>query len=549
MPDKNLSSKYLDAINKAGSADELYDILAAVVEENSAIDGYLVTTINSDMMHLDCVRHRLPASQAGDVGAFEQFSYPAAENEPVIMSTEKGEPEIISMEHSREYSATVQMYFELFEIKKLVCLPIIFGKRKLGGLQLIFCQENQEITDITEDLASVLEPFAKLLSKYVKEIEVADDSQFGFLHGGLQKIIDFVNSTSHIGNINRVYETVLMEFMKIFPFDIGFLLMPEGEYLNLVRHAIVHQDFSGIYRDIEANRDLFSFGHDFAEGVASVSYLQNKPYYDDSVDESRFFPMSETDVKIRKLLSGSESMILLPLKSSSGMLGVLWFWSLNRRSRMSEQAVSGAVKLSEVIGTVLENARYVRELENKQDKATCQVEGLEQKLEKIVTLVRLDELTGLFNIVYFKEELERRVDEYKRCQGEQFLSLVMLDIDNFNRLNEEHGQQTGDLIIADVARRVARISRGMDIPCRYGGQEFAAILPRCPIKGATIFAERLRSNIANEPIETQSELFQVTVSCGCTEYIPGEDVSFFVNRAEEALRQAKAEGRNLVRVR
>jgi diguanylate cyclase len=155
-------------------------------------------------------------------------------------------------------------------------------------------------------------------------------------------------------------------------------------------------------------------------------------------------------------------------------------------------------------------------------------------------------MTGLYNIEFFYEELDRRINEYQRCKGEQFLSVVIFDIDHFAQFSLDHGVPTANLIICDVARRLNKIARKMDIPFRYAGSSFVAILPKCRLSGAVIFADRVRLNVAGEPIETESELFQVTISCGCAEFVPGESAANLIARTESALNRARAQGCNVV---
>jgi diguanylate cyclase (GGDEF)-like protein len=136
--------------------------------------------------------------------------------------------------------------------------------------------------------------------------------------------------------------------------------------------------------------------------------------------------------------------------------------------------------------------------------------------------------------------------------GKQF-SVLLFDIDHFKSINDRFGHLVGDQILMDFARCVKNELRGMDTINatdhklafgRYGGEEFIAVLPYTGIQGAKVCADRMREIIANQPF---IEDFRVTVSVGVAEYQLGETVPQLLTRADQALYQAKRDGRNLVR--
>ncbi len=152
-------------------------------------------------------------------------------------------------------------------------------------------------------------------------------------------------------------------------------------------------------------------------------------------------------------------------------------------------------------------------------------------------MVLTDALTGISNHRYFWERLESelsRAERYKRP-----LSLLFCDIDNFKRYNDEHGHQVGDQVLRNVANVLDRTRRTMDTVARYGGEEFAVILPECPRSVAADIARRLLGSVAQET--------GIHLSGGVACF-PEDATSStqLVERADQALRQAKASGKNQV---
>ena len=105
-----------------------------------------------------------------------------------------------------------------------------------------------------------------------------------------------------------------------------------------------------------------------------------------------------------------------------------------------------------------------------------------------------DELTGLYNLRHFHETLDSEIERSRRFGTD--VGLVMLDIDDFKRVNDTYGHQQGDLVLIEVGRVLRKLSRDIDEPARYGGEEMAVILPQTDVAGAELLAERMRAAMA-----------------------------------------------------
>ncbi len=157
-----------------------------------------------------------------------------------------------------------------------------------------------------------------------------------------------------------------------------------------------------------------------------------------------------------------------------------------------------------------------------------------------------DELTNLYNYRHFSAQLNREIERHERYGGA--LSLLFFDIDHFKKFNDEHGHVTGDSILHDMGKLILDSCRKVDIPCRYGGEEFAVILPGTGLEGANIFAERLRVTIEKNHFSGNEAPCFVTCSFGVSECCSGENSLDFVQRVDRGLYVSKEEGRNKVTV-
>lgn len=170
-----------------------------------------------------------------------------------------------------------------------------------------------------------------------------------------------------------------------------------------------------------------------------------------------------------------------------------------------------------------------------------------QLYEEVRRLAITDSLTKLRNRRFFDELLEIEVQESKRYAGN--LSLIFMDVDDFKRCNDLYGHAAGDRVLEQLAGTLSRIVRQSDVPCRWGGEEFAVLLPRTNKPGGMLLAERLRHAVAEQPmrLDELGRECHVTVTIGMATY-PDDAVSgrALVSAADAALLLGKASGKNRV---
>jgi len=182
---------------------------------------------------------------------------------------------------------------------------------------------------------------------------------------------------------------------------------------------------------------------------------------------------------------------------------------------------------------------YLSNITTNMDSAT--IVG-EVDIAEIVGLSMRDGLTGLFNHTYFYQQIDMEVRRYVRYGTA--VSLVLIDIDDFKKVNDIFGHQEGDRILAAMGRNLASVARDSDICCRYGGEEFAVILPLTDVHVAGVIADRLRTKLV-EFLPDGCTMVTVSigvVSCGEKTRTSRE----LVKKADAALYQAKRNGKNRV---
>jgi diguanylate cyclase (GGDEF)-like protein len=167
--------------------------------------------------------------------------------------------------------------------------------------------------------------------------------------------------------------------------------------------------------------------------------------------------------------------------------------------------------------------------------------------ERASELSLTDPLTGVYNRRALNRMLRVRLAESTRYSIP--VSCVMLDIDHFKRVNDTYGHTTGDRVLREVSSLTLSLFREEDALIRYGGEEFLVILFHCPRKGASAFAERLRTSVADHTFDRDHEPLKITLSAGIATYPEDGDiegVEGMIAVADRRLYEAKRTGRNRV---
>jgi diguanylate cyclase (GGDEF)-like protein len=171
-----------------------------------------------------------------------------------------------------------------------------------------------------------------------------------------------------------------------------------------------------------------------------------------------------------------------------------------------------------------------------------------QHLERAKRRALIDELTGTYNRRFLEEALAKLVVPDDRRRG-QVLSLMVIDLDHFKKVNDTYGHQVGDMVLKTVAQTLHKTLKESDVLARYGGEEFVVVLPRTDTAGAIVVAERLRIAVAGLSLRKLAPVApeRVTISIGVASCpVHATTVAELIHAADEALYTSKSQGRNRV---
>ncbi|MBN1152791.1 MAG: diguanylate cyclase [Dehalococcoidia bacterium] len=303
-------------------------------------------------------------------------------------------------------------------------------------------------------------------------------------------------------DMQETFNGFARELKNVIPLDFAAVALVDGERVKL----------SAIYGTVVAT-DLASMPHAL-QGTATewVMKQRHRIYQPDLQASAMFWPDSHY------LREGIRSLVHVPLLARDQVIGTLMVASHDPQAYV-EDHLQLLEQVARQIATPIENSMLYLRAEQRS---------------------RVDELTSLFNRRHFEERLKEEVSRHSRHDG--VFTLLMIDLDSFKAYNDMYGHPSGDALLKLVAQLVSGAVRDSDQAFRYGGDEFAAILPRTSPEDAYIVAERVRLRVAKEMESRQSG---VTCSIGLASYpadgvMPGE----LVTTADTALYYAKNTGGN-----
>jgi len=315
----------------------------------------------------------------------------------------------------------------------------------------------------------------------------------------------------------------------------GRWLCPSPEEKNMKTSILVIDD-SRVARqqviDILQQNTLFQYFYEAGDGIEGFKIAINQPV--DLIICDVEMPGMD-GFKFLRMLESREELQDVPVIMVTGREDT------EAKVRGLEQGASDYVTKPFDPAELLARVKVQLKIKSLQDK-------LKRSNQMLLELSITDPLTGLHNRRAMMESLQKEV--HRTARKKTPLSLVMLDIDHFKKINDTYGHQNGDAVLKAIGAELTAQLRQYDIAARFGGEEFVLILPETDIKEATQVAERLRQNIASLRFEAELANLEITVSLGVasTQNKIVKSTDDLIREADYALYNAKRGGRNRVEV-
>lgn len=392
------------------------------------------------------------------------------------------------------------------DIKIVGIFPLVKNRKTFALLNIFNTSMGDEDKRLIQVLCKHLSnnfEYGALKSKLIKK-----KKDFRMLRE-MNKILSSVKDTKELHKIIIDKSTELLNAEK------GSLMLSNSNGNELVIKAI-----KGINEKLVKHLKVKP-----GEGVAGKVFKSSSPALVRDIEEDQRFK------KRNRPHYSTKSFISVPLKLNSRTIGVLNISDKVSGEFFSEYDLNLLLSFSCCVSTVIERANF------------------SVRSKELIKMSMTDPLTGLWNRRFLQERLTEEIERSKRY-GSQF-SFLMMDIDNFKRINDSRGHQAGDGALKIISKVIRDAVRAIDIIFRYGGEEFSAILPLADKEGASVIAERIRQEVEKTIFPQTEELpdIKLTMSIGLASFPQDElDPNELIKKADESLYFAKAEGKNKVAI-
>jgi diguanylate cyclase (GGDEF)-like protein len=344
--------------------------------------------------------------------------------------------------------------------------------------------------------------------------------QADFQLGAQKKVLEKIRQVSRLSRrincldldaiasicIEEIPTLIASRFASLYQFD------PDKEILHLLRHN----------HPYPIDRLVVLTEHEESPMAAAINMKKLLVIKD-------LAALADThDLTVNRLFARnyrSNSCVIAPLLSGDNILGVLNLADkIDAPCFESTNDLLPMQLLCDIIGSAMSNIRLFDEVQRR---------------------ARTDSMTQLYNHRAFYDELEKEVRRSRRYGGN--LSLIIIDLDNLKQINDQHGHRAGDAVILHTAAQISRCIREFDIAARYGGDEFAIILPNTHLQDAVTVGQRLLQMVSEIPVELDRLLLTASVSVGVCQY-HGDSIEEFMNNSDAALFEAKTAGKNCIHI-
>lgn len=426
----------------------------------------------------------------------------------------EGKPvNLVSQEKERMYLPFFEAY-DLFELNAQVILPFVFQGNVIAAITLGEKDSGEPFTD--EDFyffKNLINFFAPVINKFKKQKE--KEANLIYLQKTLHNISILYNigqAMNFIDDLKRLIRIILAKAIQTLGAERGSLMLYDSsteELVVKVVYGLPDKEFEKKINDGLVECTKIKIG----EGIAGDAFANKKAIITNlGENDPRFIPSEVSNVK---------SLICLPLIVKDEAIGVINISNKKEGKFFNQDDLDFMGALANQAAIAISNAQLY-EL------------AITDSLTKLFTRRHFDHL--------FECELKRSV-RYKHP-----LSIIMIDVDNFKDLNDTYGHQMGDEMLRRISNVIKTTLRKIDLPCRYGGEEFTVILPETHKKSARKISERLRKNISEIVIKTKdNQEISPTVSIGVANYpVDSQEKDELLDFSDKALYFAKKMGKNCV---
>lgn len=536
-----------DALLNAASLQEVVDLFAAEIDALALADGYLVNLLDESNTHLSSRKIRYTPEFRYLEKTYLDYKILLDDGKLNARVMANGGIERVDGTTRDQTEANILLYWKICEMVGAAIRNPADPEARPVGVLILLGKERPISADQLEALQELLAIFYKSLANWLRfsHLESLHKTATAAIEEG-KRLLQFLTEMNNLTSQEKIYEVFATELFRQLPFDIAGFSLVEGDRMVVQKVSVANPKFADICLEWENNLRQHPYPLDPTASGAVYALMSKTSLFFQDMQTFRHLPMTELDAKTFAILHTARSMFISPVRYKDNAIGVFALYSMEKPLTLSDADQQMLDHLSSFLGTALTNCKLYATSQEQNHKINELNERLQEHVNQLAEQASTDQLTGLFNFRSFEQALEKRLTDAGDPANRSALALAIIDIDHFKHFNDTYGHAAGNDILINVAREITRHVRQTDMACRYGGEEFVLILPKCDLDSALHLAERIRNGIESAVMNTCSGQRKVTVSIGCTVSQAGDTPELLFKRADQALYQAKRGGRNQV---
>lgn len=538
------------ALQRLACAESLHDVLDLLGEQIEALhlaDGYLVNMLDAGGNNLVSLKVRFTEKfrnlEQPTIGRHNSLSEDALNSRVYHTRTIQR----VNTGNANDHERVVLQYWHASEI---IGIPIMHPAHPedppIGAIVLL-----QEKNGSTEAMLAPLQEVVALLyhglHAWLRHSHLEEmHEQAAAAVAENKRLLQFLNDMNSLTTVDLIYDMFATELFRQLSFDLAAFALVEDQRIVTKKVAIGAPQFEQIAAELLVHMVQTPYPFDPSVSGAVLVFTKDEAMLFPDIENIKHLPMSPHDRQTVDILRTPRTLFLSPIRYQKKPIGIFALYSLQQPVNLSESDQHLLNQLSSFLGTAITNSQTYAISQAQNLEIGHLNEMLQDKVKELAEQASTDRLTGLFNFRSYEREMSKRIKECQRSGGKNEFSLALIDIDYFKRFNDNHGHAAGNDVLAGVAAEIGRVIRSSDTAFRYGGEEFAVTLPKCDLEGAMLLAERIRTAIETSSFITENGTHKVTVSIGCAVFRPDDTQHTLFSRADQALYEAKGQGRNRV---
>jgi len=474
--------------------------LLAIIQETLVSHAVMmyIADVSSDSCKLQNSRHPENTPLQSTVPLGDGFLSEILRTDAPVSLSPEGHDDALDIEYYRGAAPTIRSFLGV---------PIRYQGNPIG----ILAVDDTVNESYGEQDVALLQRYAEVISSAMVQFDALDQltDQRDF-YAQLCQLNSEINLT---GSPEELFRQIVQVGTQLFKYDMLALILLQEQESRQAELAIIEGETGSLKP---------GYRFELQDSVLSDVIRKGEPYTADHLTEKQTADDITRDLPLP--VDQMESLIVAPIRNDSQTYGTLLL-GYTESGKLQQKDEQVLMILGAVIGSALNKFYHYRYMKH---------------------IATRDGLTNILNYRAFMERLEEEIQRGKRYESP--FTLLFGDLDEFKRINDEHGHQYGDRMLQEVARLITANVRSVDIVARYGGEEFAVIVLHASLDDAFKTANRIRETIKNHRFEIDGVRERITISIGMAEY-PGhaEDVDALISRADEAMYRVKQVGGNAVK--